>query len=134
MSNRRNQNRNEELELRCVRVDEEDNGEVVWPDEAEVRVNGEKVTEFYQSVSLRRRRDTPLIITEKAFKVNSCDLEDIGVVKIAVALKPSIRSAYAGKFSPNNTGIFMLGLYHTFRPSLSALFDRILPNLPSKGE
>jgi hypothetical protein len=105
----------------------------VWPDEAEVRVNGDKVTEFYQTVSLRRRKDTPLIITEKAFKLTS-EMEDCGIAEIAIALKPSLQRVSSAKFPPNNTGLFLVGLYHTIRPPLSAVFERMLSKLPSQGE
>jgi hypothetical protein len=99
-----------------------------------VRVNGEKVIEFYQTVGLRRRRDAPLIITEKAFKVTSFEMEDCGIAEIAIALKPSPKLPSAPRCPSNNTGLFLLGLYHTFKPSISVSFDRILPTLPSCGE
>ncbi len=96
-------------------------------------VNGEKVTEFYQAVGLRRRRDAPLIITEKAFKINSFEIEDCGIAEIAIAIKPSPQIPSAARFPPNNTALFLLGLYHTFKPSISVSFDRILPTLSSCG-
>jgi hypothetical protein len=55
---------------------------VTWPDEAEVRINGQKVTLFYQSSGIRRRRDAPLVITQQAFRLTSYDVEECGITEI----------------------------------------------------
>jgi hypothetical protein len=80
----------EEIELRCLRVDAgEEGNDVTWPDQAEVRVNGSKLTEFYPSTSLRRRKDVPLVITQAVFKISECDIEDCGVTEIVLAIDPA---------------------------------------------
>lgn len=66
---KRTHDRMEEIELRCIWVDsKEEITEMTWPDEAEVKLNGSKLTEFYRPSALRKRRDTSLNITGPAFK------------------------------------------------------------------
>ncbi len=62
--------------MRCIEVSyrKHDRGEITWPDESLIRINGFRVTEFYsllKTSASKKRKDSPIIVTQSVFKMDS---------------------------------------------------------------